>query len=1234
MLASMVDPGASVLDLGTGSGALGRHLGERLGCIVDGVTYNEAEAVLARPHYRRVEVADLDTCDLATLFPGCRYDFIVCADVLEHLRQPERILGACRTLLAPTGRVLISVPNAGYAGLVAELMGGEFRYRDEGLLDRTHLRFFTRRSLQRFLAEAGWVANSIDVVEVDLAASEFRVAFDSLPPAVARHLIASPDASSYQFIVAARPSDSAAAETPAAGRDQAPARAQFTAELFLRTTEGYTEQGKLVARGIIGDLRQTLRFDLPRATPPLCGLRLDPADRPGFFHLHAIRLLDADGNPLWAWHSEEDSIDALASAPHHDIVFRPPWPLSQAALLMLHGDDPWVELPVAAALAGCARGGALEIDAGWPMSADYLALADAGREFAREIAARDAQVAEARAQAASLSARTAQELLELERLRASFEAVSEQRDTLMQRQAALKKEVRKAEQARDGLVQHLQSIENSTVFRATRPLVKLKMRLDRAIGGAASEAQESPGLSPPEARRIAPSSAPVDVIVPVYRGLGDTRRCIESVLHSVNQTPFRLIIINDASPEAEVTDWLRQLDGSDERIVLLENEHNLGFVATVNRGMAMSTSNDVVLLNSDAEVANDWLDRIRGAAYADARVASVTPFSNNATICSYPRFCADNELPAGYDTATLDALFAQVNAGQIVDIPTAIGFCMYIRRDCLAEIGPFDVDNFGKGYGEENDFCMRASEAGWRNVFALDTFVRHAGGVSFGASKTPREREAGAVMRRLHPEYETLVHTHIAADPARSSRLAVDLARVRASELPVILVVAHDRAGGTRRHIEELAERFGRRAAFFTLSPAPGGETLLEYLGAGEALQLAFRLPDEFDALVDALRRIGTSHVHFHHLLGHTAEVRSLPERLGVRYDFTAHDFYAICPQVSLIDHTNRYCGEEGLDQCRACLRRSPAPGGVEIETWRDAYRDLIEEARVTLAPSHDTARRLRELAPGGNIHVAPHAELYAASIAPPRPARLVAEGPLRIAVIGALSPIKGADILEDVAAEAARQDKALEFHLVGYAYRNLRTQPRTRLTVHGPYDDHDLGRLLDWLKPDLVWFPAQCPETYSYTLSACLRHGLPVVATNLGAFPERLAGREWSWIRPWNMKPAEWLAFFDKIRSEHFVSGEGPNPVAADPGPADDWTYDEHYLQGIVSASAQEPLTRAFLDQHRPGRHVGIDAVRKGAKNRALKAIVRLRSAPVLRGVARRIPLRWQSRLKSWLQR
>ncbi|MDP2056498.1 MAG: glycosyltransferase, partial [Thiobacillus sp.] len=177
----------------------------------------------------------------------------------------------------------------------------------------------------------------------------------------------------------------------------------------------------------------------------------------------------------------------------------------------------------------------------------------------------------------------------------------------------------------------------------------------------------------------------VDVIVPVYRGFEETRRCIESVLKAHCTTPFELVLIDDASPEPELASYCASL-GNQMGVTVLANARNLGFVGSVNRGMSLHPDRDVVLLNSDTVVANDWLDRLRRCAYSQADIGTATPFSNNATICSYPVFCADNAMPAGIGLAELDSLFARVNAGEHVEIPTAIGFCVYIRRACLNQV--------------------------------------------------------------------------------------------------------------------------------------------------------------------------------------------------------------------------------------------------------------------------------------------------------------------------------------------------------------------------------------------------------------------------------------------------------------------------------------------------------------------------------------------------------------------
>ena len=154
--------------------------------------------------------------------------------------------------------------------------------------------------------------------------------------------------------------------------------------------------------------------------------------------------------------------------------------------------------------------------------------------------------------------------------------------------------------------------------------------------------------------------------------------------------------------------------------------------------MTLHPKRDVLLLNSDTEVHGNWLDRLRAAALRFNRNATVTPLSNNAEICSYPYLGENNRQQLEVDDETLDRLASIANDQIELEIPTGVGFCMYVRRTCLDMIGLFDVEKFGHGYGEENDLCRRAVAAGWRNILASDVFVRHYGGISFGESKNER----------------------------------------------------------------------------------------------------------------------------------------------------------------------------------------------------------------------------------------------------------------------------------------------------------------------------------------------------------------------------------------------------------------------------------------------------------------------------------------------------------------
>lgn len=177
-------------------------------------------------------------------------------------------------------------------------------------------------------------------------------------------------------------------------------------------------------------------------------------------------------------------------------------------------------------------------------------------------------------------------------------------------------------------------------------------------------------------------------------------------------------------------------------------------------------------------------------------------------------------LPEGENVQTLDAAFASANKGRHIEIPTAVGFCMYIRRHCLNEVGLFDVESFGKGYGEENDFCLKATAKGWKHLLAADTFVFHEGGVSFQAESNPRKKRAMNILRQRYPNYKANVKRHIAKNEAYPFIVAATAARYKQAGIPVVLHVLHAYGGGTQKHVEELCRALHGKVKQLVMSPS------------------------------------------------------------------------------------------------------------------------------------------------------------------------------------------------------------------------------------------------------------------------------------------------------------------------------------------------------------------------------------------------------------------------------
>ncbi|MSP02010.1 MAG: glycosyltransferase [Acetobacteraceae bacterium] len=615
----------------------------------------------------------------------------------------------------------------------------------------------------------------------------------------------------------------------------------------------------------------------------------------------------------------------------------------------------------------------------------------------------------------------------------------------------------------------------------------------------------------------------VDIVVPVYRGLELTQRCLDSVLADGDRPAGRIIVVDDRSPEPKLSAWLATLAKSGA-IVLLRNKTNLGFVASVNRGMTRAGDHDVVLLNNDTEVPPGWLRRLQAHAYAALKVASVSPLSNNGSICGYLSY-EGGPIPDGMTLEGLDTACQTVNAGRSVAAPTTVGFCMYIRRAALDDVGLFDEQTFGKGYGEENDFCLRATARGWTHHIACDTFVRHEGGASFGAEADERITRAYAILTARFPEYSALVQRHVHDNESAPWRFAVTMSLFKTSGVPTILLISHDLDGGVRRHVQDLVARGAGKANFLVLEPATRGVALsVPALPGHPELVLA---AERWRDIAAVARSAGVSRVHIHHLMGLDLNTWALIRELDVPFDVTVHDYFAICPQVTLLPWPGgTYCGEPGPAGCDACIANRPSHGATDILSWRLRWAWQFREADRVFAPSQDALDRLRRHGLGSRARLVPHEPVAAGPWPlhpPPRPGKK-----LRVAVLGVLASHKGAHV---VAAVAMAADPAeLEIQVLGEPEAPFPEAARARMKIGGPYREGALPSLLAKYRPHLIWFPAAWPETYSFTLSAAIDSGLPIVAPEIGAFPERLAGRPSTWVVPPSMDPAAWLTLFRTI--------------------------------------------------------------------------------------------------------
>ncbi|PPD16068.1 MAG: hypothetical protein CTY25_03595 [Methylobacterium sp.] len=696
----------------------------------------------------------------------------------------------------------------------------------------------------------------------------------------------------------------------------------------------------------------------------------------------------------------------------------------------------------------------------------------------------------------------------------------------------------------------------------------------------------------PYSTMLAARERSVSIIIPVYNAADDVEICLKSLCYWTT-FPCRVIIIDDCSPDPRIQQILAPYKAY-EGFEIYKNEVNLGFTKTVNRGIELAGDDDVVFLNSDTLLTPLWLQGLRAAAYSAPRIATVTPLSNNAGVFSVPEMNASNHIPDEIGIAGMARVVQQTSLLSYPRVPTGNGFCLYVRRSCIEEIGPLDAKAFPVGYGEENDFCMRALHAGFEHVMDDRTYVYHKRSASFGNSKSVHYANGRATLAERYPEYSRLTAVFTKSAEILGVRWRVRRAMAaKAKPLPRVLFVISTETGGTPQTNRDLMNALSGEFEPWLMrcngseiklwKVEPGQDRLVEVIEFKEPIEPLIHRSQEYDAaLFGLLSRHAFELVHARHLGWHGLGLQAVCKRLGLPFVLSLHDFYTVCPSIKLLDENNRYCGGKCTATPGECAvelwdRKSfPPLKNQFIRKWQASFATILQESDALVTTSGFAHKTFLDNYPKlaeQDFRVIPHGRNFSEFGMFGQAGK--ASEPLRVLVPGNISVAKGANLIASIA--EMDQGKNVEFHILG-DHGRLKEGPG--IVVHGRYARDEFVARAVATKPHVGAVFSIWPETYCHTLTEMWAMGLPVIGMSIGAVGERIAAHGGGWLIAPEATPEEALAFVRNLRSK-------PKEIAAQIGKIKAWQdgYGRYYTTRYMAAMYHR-LYADVMERHRKLRH------------------------------------------------
>ena len=598
---------------------------------------------------------------------------------------------------------------------------------------------------------------------------------------------------------------------------------------------------------------------------------------------------------------------------------------------------------------------------------------------------------------------------------------------------------------------------------------------------------------------------PIDIIIPVYNGF----QYLEDLFNSIflgTHIDYRLIIVEDKSSDDRVLPYLERLNKDNypncKDIILIQNEENLGFVKSVNKG-ANLVNNHFVLLNTDVVVPNGWLERFIYPIINYDNIASVTPFTNSGTICSFPNLCEDNKIFLDLHVNDINNIFKCMPLPLSYDeITTAVGFCMAINKNIFDEIGEFDII-YGKGYCEENDWCMRASNKNYKHLIAKNLYVWHNHGGSFlSEEKANYLANNHKILISRYPEYDKLVSQFIKKDRLKLTRYFFALKLIFSNVFNICVIFSHERGGGTEVYLKKfIEEKISNKHIVIIISKSYDNNHYLfsiKYTDFNYKFLMSdlYKLHTFFDILnINVINDIIINSIVDFDVNYIINFVLNLKRKFNSKLTYLTHDYFCICPNINLLYKNKYFCGvPEDINKCYECLNN------FEIRLYRYYFKKLLQFSDDILVFSESSKNILLKVYNNidNNITILPHKVDWIKRF----PKKSIKKDKLHIGILGAIGYSKGFDIITDLL-KISLPNNYFMFYSIGYFMKNIEAD---NLFLCGKYKHENLVEIVEKYDIDIFIIPSIWPETFSYTTEEIILMQKPIICFNLGAQAERVS--------------------------------------------------------------------------------------------------------------------------------